>query len=106
MKTFSQVKSHDGKFDLKLEYSDGEKPSKLLIEVVAPKSEPVTVSDLARAIYDAYTEYRPGEEPFLHWTLKNFPCEIKDGFECREIEISWDNRFERILHNIASQISI
>lgn len=103
MSTFSQVKSHNGKFNLKLEYS-GMKPSKMFIEVVAPRNESVSVYDLAHAIYHCS---EGGHNSFkFNSKIENLPCEVIDGLSSQNIKISWFNSFNGCLADIASQISI
>ena len=104
MSTFSQVKSHNGKFNLKLEYSEENKPSKMFIEVVVPRNESVSVYDLTSAIYNCF---EGGHNSFrLNSKIKNLPCEVIDGLSSQNIKISWFNCFDGYLANIASQISI
>ena len=102
MSTFSTMQSNDGKFNFKLETS-GNKPLNLFIEIV---DKDVTVYDLAKAIYYAFEYQHKGKFRFLHWTTKNLPCKVKHGDECRDIKISWTTSFERMISDIASQISI
>jgi len=105
MSTFSEIKSNDGKFNLKIEYSDEGKPLKLLIEVIEPKNESVTVSDLADAVY--YNCFEGCSHCFdLGEEIEKLPCKVLHGFECRDIHISWFDSYDEILGDIASQISI
>ena len=105
MSTFSEIKSNDGKFNLKLEYSDEGKPLSLLIEAIVPKYESATVSELADAIY--YNCIEEGVHSFgLGEKIDGLTCEVKRGFECRDIKLSWFNSYDEILGDIASQISI
>lgn len=104
MTTFSQCRSHNGKFNLKLEYSEENKPSKLFVEVVSPKNESVTVEDLTDAIYNCFVG---GLNSFnLSQKTDDLPCEVIGGFECRNIKVSWFNSYDKLLGDIASQISI
>lgn len=105
MSTFSQIQSNDGKFNLKLEYSDEGKPSKLLIEAISPKNESVTVSDLADAVY--YNCFEGCSHSFeLGEETDDLPCKVKRGMECRDIKVSWFNSYDKVLNHIASQIGL
>lgn len=108
MSTFSQIQSNDGKFNLKLEWSGASaeaKPLKLFIEVIAPKNESVTVSDLADAVY--YNCFEGCSHSFeLGENTKKLPCEVLHGSEHRDIHISWFSSYDDTLCDIASQISI
>ncbi len=108
MSTFSQIQSNDGKFSLKLEWpglSAEDKPSKLFIEVISPENESVTVSDLAGAIY--YNCFEGCSHSFKLGEKKDkLPCEVKVGTECRYINISWFESYEKILDDISSQITL
>lgn len=108
MSTFSQIQSNDGKFNLKLEWpglSAEEKPLKLFIEVISADNELVTVSDLADAIY--YNCFEGSSHSFeLGSETDDLPCEVKLGIVCRDIKISWFESYEKILGDIASQITL
>lgn len=105
MSTFSETLSSNGKFKLKLESDKEDNPLKLFVQVIVPKKETVTVSDLAFAIYRNCLK-----EDFHSFQLgKNavcLPCEVSRGMKCRYIEISWFDSYDEVLRNIASQISI
>ena len=105
MPTFSRTQSYDGRFSLKLEFSPEDKPLKLFIEVVEPKNRSVTISDLARVIHSQC--FGIGYNSFgLDKNTTGFPCEVRHGMECRDINISWFNSYYELLAHIASQISI
>ena len=102
MSIFSETYSNDLNFHFMLEYVENQ-PSRLFITVYQKSSNDITVDDLAYAIF----HYCCGvDSNSLEIGEKEIPCEVRYKGHCFNMEITSYTCYERVLSDIASQISI